>query len=102
MTLLNALEVAALLRVDKNTVYRMAQRGDLPCVRVSKAYRFPADGIAAFVSASGAQPVISVTPADLRLAVLHVMDTAECPHHADVACRACVAEQLVAELMGGG
>jgi excisionase family DNA binding protein len=33
-------EVAAFLNVDKKTVYRMAQRGDLPGFKVAGTWRF--------------------------------------------------------------
>ena len=33
-------DVAALLRVDRETVYRMARRGELPAFKVSSRWRF--------------------------------------------------------------
>lgn len=37
---LNATEAAGLLRVSESTVKRMAVRGELPAVKVGKAWRF--------------------------------------------------------------
>jgi excisionase family DNA binding protein len=33
-------DVAALLRIDRETVYRMARRGELPAFKVSRRWRF--------------------------------------------------------------
>jgi excisionase family DNA binding protein len=33
-------EVAALLQIDRETVYRMARRGELPAFKVSSRWRF--------------------------------------------------------------
>jgi excisionase family DNA binding protein len=38
-------EVAAKLRVDPRTVYRMIELGDLPAVRVGRLFRIPAEAI---------------------------------------------------------
>lgn len=45
--LLTALEVQELLHVDRSTVYRMAEDGRLPALRVGRSWRFPADRIRA-------------------------------------------------------
>jgi excisionase family DNA binding protein len=37
---LKAEEVAALLQIDRETVYRMARRGELPAFKVSSRWRF--------------------------------------------------------------
>ena len=37
---LTAAEVAALLRISVSAVYRMADRGDLPCSRLGRTVRF--------------------------------------------------------------
>ncbi|HEX6886997.1 MAG TPA: helix-turn-helix domain-containing protein [Candidatus Nanopelagicales bacterium] len=47
--LLTALEVQDLLHIDRSTVYRMAEDGRLPAIRVGRSWRFPADGIAALL-----------------------------------------------------
>lgn len=43
MTLLTAKDVQKLLQVDRSTVYRMAEDGRLPAIKVGKQWRFPAD-----------------------------------------------------------
>lgn len=40
---LTASDVTRLLRIDKSTVYRMAEDGRLPGVKVGRQWRFPAD-----------------------------------------------------------
>jgi excisionase family DNA binding protein len=46
-----AQEVAAFLRLNEQTVRRMAARGDLPCVRVGGGLRFVPSDITRWVSA---------------------------------------------------
>jgi len=41
--MLTAKDVQELLQVDRSTVYRMAEDGRLPAVKVGKQWRFPAD-----------------------------------------------------------
>ncbi len=41
--MLTAKDVQELLQVDRSTVYRMAETGKLPCIKVGKQWRFPAD-----------------------------------------------------------
>ncbi|MFN2160957.1 MAG: helix-turn-helix domain-containing protein, partial [Candidatus Promineifilaceae bacterium] len=41
--MLTAKDVQDLLQVDRSTVYRMAEDGRLPAVKVGKQWRFPAD-----------------------------------------------------------
>lgn len=43
--LLTALQVQQLLRIDRSTVYRMAEDGRLPAIRVGRSWRFPAGPI---------------------------------------------------------
>lgn len=50
-TLLTARQVQDILRIDRSTVYRMAETGRLPAIRVGKQWRFPADKIAEIVAA---------------------------------------------------
>jgi excisionase family DNA binding protein len=42
---LDTQEVAALLRTTRGTVYEMARRGDIPCRKVGRAYRFERLGV---------------------------------------------------------
>lgn len=64
-TLLTARQVQDILRVDRSTVYRMAENGRLPAIRVGKQWRFPADRIAEIVAAIPQQQGSS--PTDTRL-----------------------------------
>ncbi|GAB4532363.1 MAG: hypothetical protein Kow0063_12810 [Anaerolineae bacterium] len=41
--MLTAKEMQDLLQVDRSTIYRMAEAGQLPAVKVGKQWRFPAD-----------------------------------------------------------
>jgi excisionase family DNA binding protein len=50
--LLTALEVQDLLHIDRSTVYRMAEDGRLPAIRVGRSWRFPEDRIASILSES--------------------------------------------------
>lgn len=43
VTLLTTRDVAALMKVDKSTVYRMAEDGRLPAIKVGRQWRFPED-----------------------------------------------------------
>lgn len=47
-------EVAALLRLPKNTVYEHARTGLLPCVRIGRAMRFRRSDIEAWLESGGA------------------------------------------------
>ena len=81
--LLTALEVQELLHIDRSTVYRMAEDGRLPAIRVGRSWRFPADRIEALLdsgqrrggdrrtpgdadSRSTGGPTLSVVPAPAR------------------------------------
>ena len=46
-TFLTAQELQELIHVDRSTVYRMAEDGRLPAVKVGRQWRFPADQVAA-------------------------------------------------------
>lgn len=57
--LLTALEVQDLLHIDRSTVYRMAEDGRLPAIRVGRSWRFPADRIESLLDAGA--PVATAT-----------------------------------------
>jgi excisionase family DNA binding protein len=65
-TLLSARQVQELLRIDRSTVYRMAEDGRLPAIRVGKQWRFPADEIYGLVNAH--PPVVNTSPLDPTVA----------------------------------
>jgi len=46
-TLLTARDIQEAIHVDKSTVYRMAEDGRLPAIKVGRQWRFPADQVAA-------------------------------------------------------
>lgn len=64
--LLSARQVQDVLHIDRSTVYRMAEDGRLPAIRVGKQWRFPADEIYGLVSA--APPVVNTSPLDPAVA----------------------------------
>ncbi len=47
--MLTAKDVQNLLHVDRSTIYRMAEAGQLPAMRVGRQWRFPADEIDAWL-----------------------------------------------------
>ncbi len=51
--LLTAREVQEMLHIDRSTVYRMAEDGRLPSIRVGSQWRFPAAQISALLSDGG-------------------------------------------------
>ncbi|RMD52615.1 MAG: DNA-binding protein, partial [Candidatus Thermofonsia bacterium] len=57
--LLTAREVQEMLNVDRSTVYRMAEDGRLPAVKVGKQWRFPREKVEAVFgfSSNVAEPV---------------------------------------------
>ena len=48
--LLTARQVQDVLHIDRSTVYRMAEDGRIPAIKVGKQWRFPSDEILALVS----------------------------------------------------
>ncbi len=52
--LLTTRQVQALLRVDRTTIYRMVENGELPALRVGKQWRFAREQVEAWLRASGA------------------------------------------------
>lgn len=82
MTLLTTKQVQELFQVDRSTIYRMAEDGRLPAVKVGRQWRFPSDrvegllGQAPEVALVAAEPVTapsaaldSVLPPDTAQAV---------------------------------
>ena len=52
MTMLTSKDVQDLINVDRSTIYRMAEDGRLPAVKVGRQWRFPADQIHAWLNGS--------------------------------------------------
>jgi excisionase family DNA binding protein len=56
--MLTAKEMQELLQVDRSTIYRMAEAGRLPAIKVGKQWRFPADQVNGWLqTGSAASPV---------------------------------------------
>lgn len=64
--LLTALEVQELLHIDRSTVYRMAEDGRLPAIRVGRSWRFPAERIEALLDQGQAESGLSSPSATHR------------------------------------
>ena len=81
MTLLTTKDVQDLIHVDKSTIYRMAEDGRLPAVKVGRQWRFPADGIAALIGDTfdgpGTEPATTSTPRRRDLGTLLDAGTAQ-------------------------
>ena len=56
-------EVAAFLRSSTSWVYKAAEKGELPCIRLGAMLRFDPQAIRALVAAAGQRPS---TPISLR------------------------------------
>lgn len=67
--MLTAKEMQELLQVDRSTVYRMAEAGQLPAIKVGKQWRFPGDLVENwFKSRTAASPPTAPTPSSEDLA----------------------------------
>jgi excisionase family DNA binding protein len=53
--LMSAEDVESLLGIDKSTVYRMAQDGRLPAIKVGRQWRFPAGPIRGLLEGAGVE-----------------------------------------------
>ena len=54
--MLSAKEMQALLQVDRSTIYRMAEAGRLPALKVGKQWRFPHDQVEKWLQNQAAAP----------------------------------------------
>lgn len=68
MTLLTTKQVQSLFQVDRSTIYRMAEDGRLPAVKVGRQWRFPADQVEHLLGGltqhtADATPVAATPPA---------------------------------------
>lgn len=59
MTLLTTKQVQEIFRVDRSTIYRMAEDGRLPAVKVGRQWRFPSEHLEALLGQSNGE---STTP----------------------------------------
>jgi excisionase family DNA binding protein len=76
--LLTARQVQNMLHIDRSTVYRMAEDGRLPAIKVGRQWRFPADRIAALIQDDGRAAASDATDADSA----HPADSARSEHSA--------------------
>jgi PTS system nitrogen regulatory IIA component len=52
-SLLTAKELQALLQVDRSTIYRMAESGRIPAIKVGRQWRFPSEQITSWLGTPG-------------------------------------------------
>ncbi|MDJ0498427.1 MAG: helix-turn-helix domain-containing protein [Acidimicrobiia bacterium] len=55
MTLLTAKQVQEIFRVDRSTIYRMAEDGRLPAVKVGRQWRFPSEHLESLLGQSNGE-----------------------------------------------
>ena len=66
--MLTAKEMQDRLQVDRSTIYRMAEAGRLPAIKVGKQWRFPADKVDAwFENQMSMNQPAKITPASIEL-----------------------------------
>lgn len=89
--LLSAEDVESLLGIDKSTVYRMAQDGRLPAIKVGRQWRFPTEPIRALLNGAGVD--LPATPSRARASEPTDLSPAEGEHLQPII-------DLAAELLG--
>lgn len=62
MTLLTTRQVQDLFRVDRSTIYRMAEDGRLAAVKVGRQWRFPSEQVEDLLAPAASTPVAVPTP----------------------------------------
>jgi excisionase family DNA binding protein len=60
--MLTAKEIQDLLQVDRSTIYRMAESGRIPAIKVGKQWRFPADQINGWLQLGSKTPQPTYLP----------------------------------------
>jgi len=67
--MLTSSEMQELLQVDRSTIYRMAESGRLPAIKVGKQWRFPVEKVEAWLRAqtNAAASIAARTAAPLRM-----------------------------------
>ena len=61
--MLTAKDMQTLLQVDRSTIYRMAEAGRLPAIKIGKQWRFPGDQVEDWFKIQTPSPIISDEPA---------------------------------------
>jgi excisionase family DNA binding protein len=59
VTLLTTKQVQELFKVDKSTIYRMAEDGRIPAVKVGRQWRFPSDQLDSLLGGAATTPSLS-------------------------------------------
>jgi excisionase family DNA binding protein len=80
MTLLTTKQVQELFRVDRSTIYRMAEDGRLPAVKVGRQWRFPSDRVESLLgTGNSSTPTQSAEPGPNPIGLSAVLpaDTAQ-------------------------
>jgi len=86
MTLLTTKQVQELFQVDRSTIYRMAEDGRLPAVKVGRQWRFPEDRVELLLGQSDASSSTAVeTTSNGNLALDAVLPTDTAQAIADLA-----------------
>lgn len=67
MSMLTTKDLQQLLHVDRSTIYRMAEAGQLPGVKVGRQWRFPAERINRWLEDRNMRPVEGTSPPTLDL-----------------------------------
>ena len=79
MTFLTTKDLQELIRVDKSTIYRMAEDGRIPAVKVGRQWRFPSDAVVAWLGGSPSESLRSagrladVISGDVATAVIELI-----------------------------
>jgi excisionase family DNA binding protein len=76
-TLLTTKDLQELINVDKSTIYRMAEDGRLPAVKVGRQWRFPADQVAELLGGAVTTTTAAAPAQASNLAALLVPETAQ-------------------------
>ena len=71
MTFLTTRDLQDLIRVDKSTIYRMAEDGRIPAVKIGRQWRFPADKVEAWLHGEAAES----TPVDIETLIGSISPT---------------------------
>ncbi|MDH3251066.1 MAG: helix-turn-helix domain-containing protein, partial [Acidimicrobiia bacterium] len=67
MSMLTTKDLQQLLHVDRSTIYRMAESGQLPAMKVGRQWRFPADRIDRWLEDRNMRPAGNEPAPDLTL-----------------------------------
>jgi excisionase family DNA binding protein len=65
MSMLTTKDLQQLLHVDRSTIYRMAESGQLPAMKVGRQWRFPADRINRWLEDRNMRPAADLPSPDL-------------------------------------